>query len=117
MADNSEPMLDRDFLFNVVNTCDRTYFPGQLKRIDNERLEAAQKVDEDVIEVNSEMYELLQAFGRESHFGGKPNARSLAQLKKSSKKRSRAQFDAQTKADGREPLENPAFASSKRLKF
>ena len=41
MADNSEPMLDRDFLFNVVNTCDRTYFPGQLKRIDNERLEAA----------------------------------------------------------------------------
>lgn len=36
-----EPQVDRHFLFTIVNTVDPTYFPQQLKRIEQERAEAA----------------------------------------------------------------------------
>ena len=90
MQDETEPQIDREFLFTIVNTCDRTYFPTQLKRIDREKLEAAQKAEHDVIEIRTEMLELLESFGQNAHKGQRPaNARSLAQLKKNAKKRSR----------------------------
>ena len=27
MQDEEEPQLDRDFLFTILNTCDKSYFP------------------------------------------------------------------------------------------
>lgn len=36
-----EPQIDRHYLFTIVNTCDPTYFPQQLERIERERTEAA----------------------------------------------------------------------------
>ena len=63
MQDETEPQIDREFLFTIVNTCERTYFPAQLKRIDREKLEAAQKAEHDVIEIRTEMLELLESFG------------------------------------------------------
>jgi hypothetical protein len=44
MQDDDEPTLDREFLFTVVNTCDGHYFPQQLRRIEAERQEAAEKL-------------------------------------------------------------------------
>jgi len=35
--DKSEPQVDRDFVFTIVNTVDPNYFPSQLARIENER--------------------------------------------------------------------------------
>lgn len=50
-----EPQVDRNFLFTIVNTVDPTYFPQQLASIERERAEAAQKVEEDVIEVRADI--------------------------------------------------------------
>ena len=89
MQDNAEPQIDREFLFTIVNTIDRAYFPRELKRIDQEKLEAMQKAEHDVIEIRPEMLELLESFGQAAHHGKKAaNARSLAQLKTNAKKRS-----------------------------
>ena len=86
-----EPQVDRNFLFAVVNTCDPTYFPQQLERIEREKIEAAQKVKEDVIEIRPEIMQLLESFGAAAVGSSKRAgcARSLATLKKVSKKRSR----------------------------
>lgn len=59
----TEPQVDRHFLFTIVNTCDTTFFSEQLERIDREKTEAAQKVREDVIEVQPEIMRLLESFG------------------------------------------------------
>lgn len=89
---DDEPLLDREFLFTIVNTCDPTYFPRELKRIEIERQEAAQKAQADMIEVQPEMMELLASFGLGSN-KTKSNARSLSLLKAATnpKKRSHAQ--------------------------
>jgi hypothetical protein len=65
-------------------------------RIEQEKLEAAEKMKEDVIEVRPEIMQLLEQFGASAlHSSTKTScARSLALLKKNSKKRSRAEFDA-----------------------
>ena len=91
--DKSEPQVDRDFVFTIVNTVDPNYFPSQLARIENERQEAYEKVKEDVIEVRPEIMQLLESFGAsllKSSTNKASAGRSLALLKKNSKKRTRA---------------------------
>ena len=89
-----EPQVDRHFLFTIVNTVDSSYFPQQLQRIERERVEAAQKVQEDVIEVRGDIMQLLESFGASaSHAYSRVScARSLATLKKNNKKRPRPEF-------------------------
>ena len=90
-----ELQLDREFLFSIVNTCDMTYFPRELKRIEREKEEASQKLQQDVIEVKPELLALLEVFGESAMGKSKSaNARSLSLLKTKSKKRSRAEFEA-----------------------
>ena len=92
--DDAEPQLDREFLFTVVNTCDRDYFPSQMRRIEDEKREAAEKIKQDVIEVRPELLALIESFGQDTHRVSKgSSARSLAMLKKGSKKRTRKQFE------------------------
>ena len=55
--------LDREFLFAIVNTCDMTFFPRELKRIEREKVESAQKLQQDVIEIQPEILALLESFG------------------------------------------------------
>ena len=92
--------MDREFLFSIVNTCDMTYFPRELKRIEREKEEASQKLQQDVIEVKPELLALLEAFGESAMGKSKSaNARSLSLLKTKSKKRSRAEFEADQLGD------------------
>ena len=78
-----------------MNTCDLTYFPRALKRIEREKEESALKLEQDVIEIKPEILELLESFGDSAMRRGKSgSARSLSLLKQKSKKRSRAAFDA-----------------------
>ena len=39
MIDEEEPYIDRDFLFTIVNTGDRSFFPGQLHKIEERKIE------------------------------------------------------------------------------
>ena len=57
--EGDEPPINRDFLFTIVNTIDQGYFPGQLRRIEQARQEAMEKVKEDVIEVRPEVLRIL----------------------------------------------------------
>ena len=93
---DSEPHVDREFVFTIVNTCDPSYFPAQLARIEKEKLDSAQRLEEDVIEVRPEIMQLLEQFGASAFKSANKAscARSLALLKKKGKKRSRAEFEA-----------------------
>ena len=90
--DGDEPPIDREFVFTIVNTCDSNYFPKQLRKIENERMVAAANVKEDIIEVRPEVLKVLEMYGASPFQMGsnpKANKRSLAALKKNSKKRLR----------------------------
>ena len=52
-------LIDREFLFAIVNTCDMSYFPRELKRIEREKLVSAQKFQQEVLEVQPEILALL----------------------------------------------------------
>ena len=93
--DLEDPQIDRGFIFTVMNTCDPTYFPEQLKSIELEREAEGKLKAQDVIEVRQDILELLEQFGASPKKGGKNSscARSLAMLKKNSKKRSRSKVD------------------------
>ena len=90
MIDDEDPQLDRDFLFTVVNTGDRTFFPGQLQKIEDRRIELKKEQEQDVILIKPEMLALLESFKRDGAPGAKKNPRSLSLLKMHSKKRNRA---------------------------
>ena len=90
MEGEGEPMLDRDFLFTIVNTGDKTFFPGQLHRIEERKIELKKESEEDVILIRPEMLSLLESFKRDGAPSTRKNHRSLALLKMHAKKRSRA---------------------------
>ena len=83
-------MLDRDFLFTIVNTGDKTFFPGQLHRIEERKIELKKESEEDVILIRPEMLSLLESFKRDGAPSTRKNYRSLALLKMHANKRNRA---------------------------
>ena len=96
MIVDSEPHVDREFVFTIVIKCDPSYFPAQRARIEKEKLDSAQRLEEDVIEVRPEIMQLLEQFGASAFKSANKAscARSLALLKKKGKKRSRVEFEA-----------------------
>ena len=92
---DTDKFIDREFLFNVVNTCDQEFFPQEITKLEDEQRRQSMLQQKQMIEVQPELMELLEAFGK-SHLKGRQSsksARGLAALKVNSKKRSRAQFE------------------------
>ena len=83
-----EVHVDRDFLFTIVNTMDPSFFPNQLRSIEEVKREKSANVEEDIIEVKPEIMELLDAFDCPLK-SSRGSSRALCMLKKNSKKRRR----------------------------
>ena len=94
MESEGEPQLDRNFVFTVVNTADKTFFPSQLHKIEERKIELKKQAEEDVILIKPEMLSLLESFKRDAAPSTRKNYRSLALLKMHAKKRNRTMFEA-----------------------
>ena len=113
-----EVMVDRGFLFTIIHTIEPNYFTCEMQRLEQERLEASQKVKEDQIEVQPEILELLQQWGAaRTKQSKKVGPRSLALLKTNTKKRSRADFLADNPSVEREEKEIFQTIPSKRMRL
>ena len=66
MNDEEEPYIDRDFLFTIVNTGDRSFFPGQLHKIEERKIELKKQAEQDVILIKPEILALLESFRRDA---------------------------------------------------
>ena len=58
-----EPGIDRKFVFTILNTCEPAYFPTRLAQIEQERLLAGQRHQDDYIEIRQDIMQLLEDFG------------------------------------------------------
>ena len=89
-------MVDRGFLFTIVNTVQPDHFPNEFIRLEREKAEADRKRQHDMVEVSPEILTLLEQFGQSNFLRnhGQKNARSLSKLKMGGpSKRRRADFD------------------------
>ena len=117
---DTDKFIDREFLFNVVNTCDQEFFPEEITKLEDEQRRQSMLQQKQMIEVQPELMELLEAFGK-SHLKGRQSsksARGLAALKVNSKKRTRAQFEQEHNMGPQTSKPNPEKETSgKRMKM
>ena len=51
--------IDRDFLFNIINTVDRQFFAKEIERYERIQAEKYMKEDPDKITITPELYHLI----------------------------------------------------------
>ena len=57
-------VVDRGFLFTIVNTVQPDHFPNEFIRLEREKAEADRKRQRDMVEVSPEILALLEQFGQ-----------------------------------------------------
>ena len=60
----ADKFIDREFFFNVVNTCDTAFFPKQIKKLEEEQKRVAMQQQQQTIEVEPELLQLLESYGK-----------------------------------------------------
>ena len=78
-----EPYVDRNFAITIVNTLEPEFIPQQIEKLEKERFDKKQKKTVDIIEVKTEIMDLLEAFQATRIVTKKcQNARGMSKLKK-----------------------------------
>ena len=85
----SKSYIERGFLFAIVNTCDRDFFPNAIEELESLRLNARrEKVVDQTIEIDSHLIRILsQLNSRLSPRKALNSKRTMSSLLKSTKKR------------------------------
>lgn len=91
LPDDPATHVTKGFLFTVVNTLDPSFFAGAVQELEDRKLvNDCRKKVEPVIEIDNNMYDLIQKFNSFT-VGERLNPRSLGGMRAGTKKRSRAQ--------------------------
>ena len=90
MKETSKSYIERGFLFAIVNTCDRDFFPNAIEELESLRLNARKEnVVDQTIEIDSHLIRILsQLNSRLSPRKALNSKRTMSSLLKSTKKRS-----------------------------